>query len=360
MANEQQNLFSGSYSRREKFNYLNDRVYSAQSKFVSRLFWGRSYLYKNIIHTVIIIITGLITLYGLVYRVNLVSGSSPLGNTATLASTSDLLYQGSSIQTVLLNAEKGINIATQKYTVRAGESFQEIADRHGVSMDTIRWASSDVLSPFTNNVEEGMVLTIPEINGVLYDVKGGDTLDSIIAITSLSNDEANRFNIVELNSLTPPYNLNVGQRLFIPNGNLRSTNAAGQDLEIPRGVFTNPLSNSACGGYSWQRGFLSYHNGVDLSRYPGCPIQAIANGVVSYAGWGNWGEGYHVKIDHGGGIVSHYYHGSGEFWVKTGDRVQQNQPIMMMGTSGNSTGVHLHLSLFKNGWAVDPSPYVPY
>lgn len=353
MAYRQPSLFPSSTSRM-------DRVYDVQSRFVSRLFWGRSYLYKNIIHLVIVSITLLVTISGLVYRVSLVSGSSPITERSTLASTSDLLYQGSSIETVLLNAERGINIATIKYTVKSGESLQTIADDYGVTTDTIRWASSDVLNPFTNQVEEGMVLTIPEINGVLYEVKQGDTLDSIISITSLTNDESNRFNIIELNTLNPPYTLSTGQKIFIPNGNLKSADNVGQMFDIPRGVFSNPLANPECVGYIWQRGWLSYHNGIDLSRYPGCPIQSIANGVVTYAGWGNQGEGYHVRIDHGGGIVSHYYHGSGEFWVKSGDRVTQGQNIMMMGTSGNSTGVHLHISLFKNGIAVNPEGYIPY
>ena len=94
--------------------------------------------------------------------------------------------------------------------------------------------------------------------------------------------------------------------------------------------------------------------------WPGCPISAIASGKVVYAGWSQYGEGYNVRIDHGGGIVSHYYHGNGDIWVKTGDHVEQGQLIMFMGTTGNSTGVHLHLSLFKDNVAVDPAPYIPY
>ncbi len=357
MANSQPGLFSGAL-RKDNLENINRRVYNVQSRFVSRLFWGRSNLYKNIIHLGILMTTMVVAVYGFVYRINVVSGSSAeYGN--SLGSTSDLLYQGASIETVLLNAERGINITTEKYTVKPGDTLESIAATHGVSMDTIRWASGDVLSPFTNQVEIGMVLTIPEINGVLYEVKPGDSLDSIISITSLANDEANRFNVIELNSLVEPYNLNVGQKLFIPNGNLRGTDNVG-DIDIPRGVFSNPLIHPDCAGYTYQRGYTSYHNGIDISRYPPCPISAIANGVVIYAGWGNFGEGYHVKVDHGGGIVSHYYHGDGQFWVKAGDRVQQGQALMMMGTSGNSTGIHLHISLFKNGYAVDPEGYVPY
>ena len=86
----------------------------------------------------------------------------------------------------------------------------------------------------------------------------------------------------------------------------------------------------------------------------------LPNGTVIYSGWSSGGEGYNVRIDHGGGIVTHYYHGNGELYVKAGDKVQQGQPIMYMGTTGNSTGVHLHFSLFYKGRAIDPAPYVSF
>ena len=64
----------------------------------------------------------------------------------------------------------------------------------------------------------------------------------------------------------------------------------------------------------------------------------MAAGEVIYAGWSPL-AGFNVQIDHGGGIVTKYFHGDGTFWVKVGQRVQQGEEIMMMGTSGNSTGV---------------------
>lgn len=331
-----------------------------KSRLVSRLFWERSSYYKNLTHTIIIMITVIFVIGGLVYRITSnVSADNKLDGDGTTLGLDDYLQQGGSIETVLVTQFSGIGLNTEKYIVQPGDTLETIANKHGVTMDTIRWASSNVLNPFTNQVEIGMVLTIPEINGVLYEVKSGDSIDSIINIASLNNDEANKFNIEQFNNLVPPYELRVGQKLFIPDGNLKGT-GVGAMAEIPRGVFSNPLADASCYGYTLSRGMLPYHNGLDLAKYPGCPISAVANGVVIYAGWSPYGEGYNVKIDHGGGIVTHYYHGEGTFWVKEGDRVQQGQQIMMMGTTGNSTGIHLHFSLFKDGIAVDPSPYVPY
>ncbi len=130
-------------------------------------------------------------------------------------------------------------------------------------------------------------------------------------------------------------------------------------VDIPRGVFSNPLSHPGCAGYTYSRGFTGYHRGVDLAKGSGCPIRAIATGKVEYAGWSPL-AGFNVRIDHGGGITSIYMHGNGTFWVNAGDRVQQGQEIMYMGTTGNSTGVHLHVELRKDGYAVNPAGFIPY
>jgi LysM repeat protein len=329
-----------------------------KNSIVSRLFWGRGNMYRNSVPFIMIIITGAITITGLVSRIG-VNASSELYDTGATIGMDDLLQQGGSIETVLARNPEIPGIQTIKHVVKPGETLKTIAEHYAVSMDTIRWASPGEVSPFTNEIEVGAALTIPEINGVLYTVKPGESLDSIIATASVTNSEANRFNILEFNGLTEPVSLNPGQKIFIPDGNLK-TDAVGPTYGIPRGVFINPVSHPDCSGYSISRGFLPYHNGVDLARYPGCPIVAVANGYVTSAGMGAYGMGYHIKIDHGGGITTHYYHGDGTFWVKAGDRVNQGDPIMMMGTTGNSTGVHLHFSLFKNGVAVNPYGFVPY
>lgn len=332
-------------------------------KITSRLFWGRSNLYKNISHFLMILISSIFLLGGFLNRVASSNTANSLEEQKIVTGTTDYLFQGASTQTIAIS-ELGITgLQTFKHVVQPGENLETIAEKYNsISVDTIRWANKDKLdfsSFLTNNVPVGIELTIPSINGVLYTVKQGQTIEDIIRLTSLNNDEANIFNIQEFNNLRPPYTLQEGQVLFIPEGNLRD-NEFGEVHDIPRGIFINPLSDPSCAGYSFSRGFLWYHNGLDLARWPGCPIQAVANGTVIYAGWSSAGEGYNVRIDHGGGIVTHYYHGNGEFYVKAGDRVKQGQPIMFMGTSGNSTGVHLHFTIFYKGRAIDPSPYVPY
>lgn len=324
---------------------------------VSRMFWGRSSLYKNVIHFLVIIITISVTLSGIIYRVSDVSASgSTLSGEYTIGSN-DLLTQGGSIATVLRTDNTNLSaLQNTKYTVQPGDSLASISEKFNVTMDTVRWANPNLISPFTNDIQVGWELVIPQINGVLYTVRSGQSLDEIISLTSVNNSESNRFNIIELNQLSPPYNLTPGTKLFIPDGNLyrQDINVQG----IPVGIFIDPLSSPDCGGYQYQRGFTYYHDGIDLSKWDGCNIQAVANGTVYYAGWENL-SGLTVKIDHGGGIHTYYYHLS-DIYVSPGNRVQQGQSIGYMGNTGNSTGTHLHFVLKKDYIAVDPEPYVPY
>lgn len=304
-------------------------------------------------------LTLIIVISGAIYKISSTSANANVTFSTSTDGLDDLLEQGGSIETVLVTNPEAGGLETLKHTVKPGETLDSIASDYNVTKDTIRWASKDVVSPFTDKIEAGWILTIPSINGVLYTVRAGQTLDQVISEASIDNDEANRFNIVQFNNLEEPYTLASGQKLFIPDGNLRDTRS-GEQYDIPKGVFIDPLSDGSCAGYSYSRGYSSYHNGVDLAKWPGCTIVAVANGYVTFAGWRSQGEGYNVEIDHGGGIVTKYFHGNGEFWVKAGDRVSQGQAIMQMGTTGNSTGVHLHFSLWKNGVSIDPEGYVPY
>lgn len=328
-------------------------------KILSRLFWGRGVLYKQFLHLFMFFGTVLVAISGLFYQLSNVDANQLFFDNQTLGSN-DLISQGGSIESVLVTDPDVGGITTTNHIVAQGETLEDLSELYNVSKDTIRWANINVGTiAFTDNLQSGWELTIPELNGVIYKVKSGDTIDSIVEQASLTNDEANRFNIIEFNNLEPPYNLVEGQTLFIPDGNLRDP-LPTDALDIPTGVFIDPLYDPSCVNYVFTRGYLSYHNGVDLALGGGCIISAIANGVITYAGWGSGGQGHWVEIDHGSGIKSQYFHGNGTFYVQQGDWVEQGQPIMYMGTSGNSTGTHLHFSLWKDGSSVNPRPYVPY
>ena len=104
----------------------------------------------------------------------------------------------------------------------------------------------------------------------------------------------------------------------------------------------------------------SYHKGIDLDGFGswGAPIAAAASGTVVLAAWDDWGLGYHVIVDHGNGFRTTYAHLS-EIWVVQGQWVNQGDAVGALGSTGYSTGPHLHFELWSGGIPVDPLAYLP-
>lgn len=115
-----------------------------------------------------------------------------------------------------------------------------------------------------------------------------------------------------------------------------------------QGVFTS--------GYGWRWGRM--HKGVDVAGPVGTPIVASAPGVVSYAGYNDGGFGYLVEIDHADGSMTRYAHNS-RILVSSGQQVAQGQQVSEMGSTGFSTGPHLHFEIHSPQGTVNPMAYLP-
>jgi LysM repeat protein len=123
----------------------------------------------------------------------------------------------------------------------------------------------------------------------------------------------------------------------------------GEWIWPARGVFTS--------GYGWRWGRM--HKGIDVANNVGTQIVAARQGTVTFSGWDDGGYGYLVKIAHEDGSVSVYGHNS-SLLVREGDAVQQGQPISLMGSTGRSTGPHLHFEIRPPGQgAVNPLQFLP-
>jgi murein DD-endopeptidase MepM/ murein hydrolase activator NlpD len=118
--------------------------------------------------------------------------------------------------------------------------------------------------------------------------------------------------------------------------------------------FVWPVNGVLTSGYGWRWGRM--HEGIDIAAPSGSPVVAAAAGTVIYAGWMG-GYGNLVVIDHGGGVATAYGHNTG-FAVGTGQSVGQGQVIAYCGSTGNSTGPHVHFEVRINGAAVDPLGYL--
>jgi len=351
--------------------------------FVYRSFWGRGNAYKQIIHVVVVVITLVVALSGLSYRIfglNASSESLSVDYFITVGNV-DLLQQGNSLQSVLASSPL-TPFKINYYKVAEGDSLQNIADRFGVSKETIKWSNTDKYGTYSTYYDEtvnpGEELVIPEVSGVLWPIQEGDTLDTILEKTN-----GDRFATIEVNQLAAFDNSINGRKvILIPNGSLPAPvpvysysfpsrprpgpGDCGVSGEINGISLSNPLCHPSCAGYSWSRGLIwgeggwLYHDGVDLAKGGGCPISAMCDGVVTRTGWEDGGGGYVVRIDCGGGVNTLYYHGDGNIWVSAGQSVSRGDPVMYMGCTGLCTGTHLHFILRTGGVTVDPTNYVGF
>ena len=109
--------------------------------------------------------------------------------------------------------------------------------------------------------------------------------------------------------------------------------------------------------YGLRFGGAEFHQGIDIAADTGTPITATADGVVTAAGWSGSGYGNMVDIDHGNGVMTRYGHASAVA-VTAGEQVRRGQIIAYVGSTGHSTGPHLHYEVRLNGQPVNPAPYL--
>ena len=129
--------------------------------------------------------------------------------------------------------------------------------------------------------------------------------------------------------------------------------------ERPKGMATNSFIKPTVGRYTslFEYRWGSFHTGVDIANGMGTSIVASDGGRVIAAGWNSYGLGNHVKIDHGNGYVTLYGHMVGVD-VKVGDRVDQGEHIGRMGSTGFSTGPHVHFEVIKDGVKLNPLNFI--
>ncbi|MFC1780230.1 peptidoglycan DD-metalloendopeptidase family protein [Patescibacteria group bacterium] len=330
-----------------------------KGELVKRMFWGRSTFYKSTFQFSLGLITVVIGLGGLTGRLNLFTPgvSEVLAFPTEQLGDADYLDEGASIQAIVSNASLSRGFDVQKYIVQKGDTLSAIAEKFGVSADTIRWANG-ITGEY---IKIGQELEILPINGVIHTVKSGDTIASIS-----SKYQASEQDIYDINWLESK-NINIGQELLVPNGSMpqpkppvRPTTASTGYIPPPTtyvgsggtGSFIRP-----CGCGNVTNWFSAWHAGVDIAQGGGCTIVAADAGVVVQARWYGAG-GLQVTIDHGNGFATLYAHHS-SIYVKEGQSVTRGQPIGYMGATGRSTGTHLHFGVRRNGVWVNPMAYVP-
>ena len=187
--------------------------------------------------------------------------------------------------------------------------------------------------------------------GVFHRVVRGQTLYTIARTYGVALDE-----IIEVNEISDPHQLEVDRLLFIPGAEaIQEVPATTRETRPARGLFRMPVAAAVTSPYGPRRGRM--HHGVDLGATSGTQVLAARDGVVSYAGSGYRGYGKLVILDHDGGFQTFYAHNR-RLLTGRGVRVRAGQPIAQVGATGHASAPHLHFEIRLHGRPQDPSRYL--
>lgn len=246
------------------------------------------------------------------------------------------------------------------YVVKRGDTLSQIAQRYQVSVKQLM-AQNNITNP--NLISIGQMIEIPAIGSasnrvsVVHTVKRGDTLWDIAKLYGVNVNTLTQFN-----GLYNPNDLKIGQDVVIP-ADVAAVNASLADSSDSSKRRTVQLaSRSESGSFLWPvqgvitskfgRRWGEFHYGLDIAAPTGTPVKASRAGVVVASGWrGTYGNA--VIIEHDSNYRTLYAHNS-RLLVKEGDVVVAGQKIAEVGSTGRSTGPHLHFEIHQNEKALDP------
>jgi len=261
------------------------------------------------------------------------------------------------------------------YTVQLGDSIFSIADDFGIKAETVLWGNYEVLKDNPHLLKTGQSLNILPVDGTYYQWHEKDTLSQIASFFKVDPQEiieypGNRFDLTETTLEDP--GLEPDHWLIIPGGwrplkdwgppAITRSNPASAAYygaghcgsiyqgAIGTGTFIWPTASRQVSGYNYTP---PVHSAIDIGGQTGNAISAVDNGVVVYAGWSDYGYGYLIVVDHGTGWQSAYAHLSA-VGVSCGQSVFQGTVIGALGSTGNSSGPHLHFELVFNGSKLNP------
>jgi murein DD-endopeptidase MepM/ murein hydrolase activator NlpD len=294
-------------------------------------------------------------------RVNLTEVGSKIVFAASEEATAKVLgEQGTEVsaETATVYSEKP-RAEVYVYTIEEGDTLSSIGVKFGVSVDTLRWANSEKIKSEKDKIKPGDTLKVPPVTGVVHTVKSGETIYSI----------AKKYNIDPQLMVDFPFNdftndetfaLAIGQTLMVPDGVVPDVVPWSPSTTLARVLTPNAGAVSATGTWIWPaqgritQGFKSWHRAVDIANGGGGAILAADAGVIVVAGWpDNVGYGNRVMIDHGNGYKTLYGHLS-KIAVQVGQTVKKGDKIGDMGSTGRSTGTHLHFEIRTTSGMLDP------
>ena len=265
------------------------------------------------------------------------------------------------------------------YTVEEGDTIYGIAEKYGLLPESVLWMNYYTLGETPDGLSIGQELDIYPVDGVVYKWYEGDGLNGVSSYFSVTPEDIINY---PNNGLDPETigdyalpNIEADTILFVPGGtrptvsfiSARDEEATGNSYLGDGACTVSIYSQSGTGSFTWPTTatWLSgydytppTHNGLDFDGDYGSPIYASDSGVIVYSGWSVVGYGNLIVVDHDDGWQTFYGHLLDGSMLPCGTNVTKGELIAYMGSTGNSTGPHLHFELRLNGAAVNPWNYL--
>lgn len=287
--------------------------------------------------------------------------ASPVLSTATAASPDFYTAQAEEVRQY-----RGGEIIS--HVVAEGETISSIAIRYGLKPNTILWENN---LTDKSKIKPGQELSILPVDGVRHKVTRGETIYTIGKKYGLDGSQVQMIVDYPFNEFLndETFELVVGQYLMVPEG-------VKAEVKLPSGIpGTTGIAKygsltpdagtvSALGSFIWPaagvitQGYSFFHKAIDIANRGAGPILATDAGVVTTAGWpDSSGYGNRVILDHGNGYVTLYAHMS-VIQVVAGQRVKRGDVLGQMGSTGRSTGTHLHFEIRQGGALLNPFSFL--
>lgn len=290
-------------------------------------------------------------------------------------SLSEGVYRISKVNTNIPNKAR---YEVQRYEVQENDTLIGIGEQFSLSPSTILWGNPYTLTDDPHALRAGMTINILPVDGVYYEWHDGDGLNGVASTYKVTPEDiidfpANGLSRETIGDYSHP-NITPGTWLVIPGGSREFVNwsaplitrenpavasiygpgacEAVMDGPLGSGTFVWPTTETWISGYDYDE--ATNHRAIDIYGVIGNNVFAADAGVVVYAGWNNHGYGNVVMIDHGNGWQTLYAH-LDSYNVGCGYYVFQGDVIGGLGTTGNSSGPHLHYEMRYNGVPVNPN-----
>jgi len=233
------------------------------------------------------------------------------------------------------------------YRIKAGDTLWDIAAEFDIDVETIRW-SNPAIAQNPDMLRLGAELIILPVKGAYVTVQAGDTVAALAARWGVASDDIATYPLNHLERGAP---LRPGDKLIIPHGRLE-VNLAPPGPPPAGFAYAWPIRGTVTQGYS------AGHRAIDLGAPYGAKVYAARAGRVVLREWSPVGYGFLVIVDHGDGSRAYYSHLKGA-WANVGDWVARGDLVGEVGSTGNSTGPHVHFEIRIGGAAQNPLGLLP-